>query len=88
MYSNCAGTIIYLTVFAKTNQSNVIQEFIENGNNSTYIANQEKLVQKLNFIISAGVENLQIITDFDNTLTIDDGIEGKRVLNTFGKTFF
>ncbi|XP_059051333.1 7-methylguanosine phosphate-specific 5'-nucleotidase-like [Achroia grisella] len=51
---------------------------------NVHIKNEEGLLQKLNRIISQGHEKLQIVTDFDHTLTRHIKDDGTPVLTSFG----
>ncbi|KOB65836.1 Cytosolic 5'-nucleotidase 3, partial [Operophtera brumata] len=66
-----------------TNELQKLQEIPALRKNGTHIRNGEDLLRKINKIIVEGYNRLQIVTDFDNTLTADDGVDGKPVLNSF-----
>lgn len=57
------------------------------NNSKTFIKNDTELLYKINKIIQEGHDYLQIVTDFDQTLTADPGENGKMVLNSYGKIF-
>lgn len=52
---------------------------------NVYVKDKEDLLNKINQIIAAGHEKLQIVTDFDHTLTRHNMDNGKVVLTSFGK---
>lgn len=62
-----------------------IDDVPELNKENIYIPNKEELLQKLNKVIKDGHSNLQIVTDFDHTLTRHTLDNGKTVLTSFGK---
>lgn len=61
-----------------------IQEIPEFCKENVHFRNQQELLEKLNKIIKDGHSNLQIVTDFDHTLTRHTLDNGKTVLTSFG----
>lgn len=62
-----------------------VEEIPELGKPNVHIRNREELLDKLNKIIRGGSSNLQIVTDFDHTLTRHKMDNGSMVLTSFGK---
>lgn len=52
---------------------------------NVHIRNEEELLEKINKMIQDGSSKLQIVTDFDHTLTRHKMDNGKTVLTSFGK---
>lgn len=52
---------------------------------NVYINNKEDLLRKINRIVSDGPKKLQIVTDFDHTLTRHYMDNGSTVLTSYGK---
>lgn len=52
---------------------------------SVHIKDNVGLIKKINKIITDGAAKLQILADFDQTLTRSHMDDGKAVLNSFGK---
>lgn len=69
----------------RTKQLQNLQEIPALRKNGTHVRNEQQLLRKINKIIDEGYNRLQIVTDFDNTLTADNGVDGKPVLNSFGE---
>ncbi|KAJ0179548.1 hypothetical protein K1T71_005260 [Dendrolimus kikuchii] len=61
-----------------------VQEIPELCKGNVHIRNEQELVEKLNKIIKDGHNMLQIVTDFDHTLTRHTMDNGKTVLTSFG----
>ncbi|XP_052758763.1 7-methylguanosine phosphate-specific 5'-nucleotidase-like [Galleria mellonella] len=61
-----------------------IRELPVLAKSNVHIKNEETLLEKLNKIISQGHEKLQIVTDFDHTLTRHIKDDGTPVLTSFG----
>lgn len=55
---------------------------------NVHIRNEEELLEKINKMIEDGHSKLQIVTDFDHTLTRYKMDNGKVVLTSFGKFLF
>lgn len=55
----------------------------EMNKENIHIANKAVLLEKINKLISGGQDKLQIVTDFDHTLTRHK-MDGKLVLTSFG----
>lgn len=64
-----------------------IDDVPELNKENIHITNKAKLLEKLNKIIKDGHKRLQIVTDFDHTLTRHNMDNGKTVLTSFGKCF-
>lgn len=62
-----------------------IQEIPEFCKENVHLRNEQEFLEKLNKIIKDGHSNLQIVTDFDHTLTRHTMDNGKTVLTSFGK---
>lgn len=50
-----------------------------------YIRDEQELLEKINKIIKDGHQKVQIVTDFDHTLTRHSMDNGETVLTSFGK---
>lgn len=68
-----------------TNELKELKEVPALQKNGTHIRNEQQLLRKINKIIDKGYSHVHIVTDFDNTLTADNGVNGKAVLNSFGE---
>lgn len=55
---------------------------------NVHIRDETELLQKLNKMINDGHSKLQIVTDFDHTLTRHTLDNGKTVLTSFGKPIY
>lgn len=64
------------------------EEIPELLKSNVHIKNKEELIQKVNKLIKDGHKNLQIVTDFDHTLTRHTMDDGSMVLTSFGKQTF
>lgn len=60
-------------------------EIPELKKSNVHIKNEEELIKKVNKIIKDGHKKLQIVTDFDHTLTRHTMDDGSMVLTSFGK---
>lgn len=60
-------------------------EIPELKKSNVHIKNEKELIQKVNKIIKDGNKKLQIVTDFDHTLTRHTMDDGSMVLTSFGK---
>lgn len=65
-----------------------LNDIKELSNSNVHIRDKEELLRKINQIICDGHEKLQIVTDFDHTLTRHNMDNGKTVLTSFGKYLF
>lgn len=63
-----------------------IRDIPEFNNENVHIRNEQELLEKINKIIKDGHQNLQIVTDFDHTLTKHSMENGSTVLTSFGKS--
>ncbi|XP_028161838.1 7-methylguanosine phosphate-specific 5'-nucleotidase-like isoform X1 [Ostrinia furnacalis] len=61
-----------------------IRDIPEFNNENVHVRNEQELLEKLNTIIKDGHGNLQIVTDFDHTLTKHSLENGSPVLTSFG----
>lgn len=61
-----------------------VQEIPELTKDNVYLRDEQELMKKLNKIIRDGYKKLQIVTDFDHTLTRHTMDNGKTVLTSFG----
>ncbi|KAL0839840.1 hypothetical protein ABMA28_016466 [Loxostege sticticalis] len=61
-----------------------IRDIPEFNNENVHIRNEQELLEKINKIIKDGHQNLQIVTDFDHTLTKHSMENGSTVLTSFG----
>lgn len=52
---------------------------------NVHLRNEAELLDKINKIIAQGHQKLQIVTDFDHTLTRHTMDDGSSVLTSFGK---
>lgn len=64
-----------------------IAEIPELTRDNVHIRNKEELLKKLNILIRDGHNKLQIVTDFDHTLTRHIKANGSPVLTSFGMVF-
>lgn len=62
-----------------------LQDIPELKKNSVHLRNENELLEKVNKLISDGHTNLQIVTDFDHTLTRHSLDNGASVLTSFGR---
>lgn len=69
----------------ETNLLKSIDDIPELNKDNVHIPNKEELLKKLNKMIKDGNRMLQIVTDFDHTLTRHTMDNGKSVLTSFGK---
>ncbi|XP_013140663.1 PREDICTED: 7-methylguanosine phosphate-specific 5'-nucleotidase [Papilio polytes] len=68
----------------ETNLLKSIDDIPELNKDNVHIPNKEELLKKLNKMIKDGNRMLQIVTDFDHTLTRHTMDNGKSVLTSFG----
>lgn len=61
------------------------EDIPELGKPNIHIRNREELLEKINKVIRGGSSNLQIVTDFDHTLTRHKLDNGSVVLTSFGE---
>lgn len=62
-----------------------LQDIPELKKDTVHLRNQEELLRKVNKLIKDEYKNLQIVTDFDHTLTRHSLDNGDTVLTSFGK---
>lgn len=62
-----------------------LQDVPELQKDTVHLRNKEELLGKINKLIKDGYNNLQIVTDFDHTLTRHCLDNGNTVLTSFGK---
>ncbi|KAG6453564.1 7-methylguanosine phosphate-specific 5'-nucleotidase isoform X3 [Manduca sexta] len=63
---------------------NSVQDLPELTKSTVHLRNETELLEKLNKILKDGHDKLQIVTDFDHTLTRHTLDNGKTVLTSFG----
>lgn len=61
-----------------------VNDIQELRKNNVRIKNEEELLEKINKVIKGGHSKLQIVTDFDHTLTKHNLNDGTTVLTSFG----
>lgn len=66
---------------------NSLKDIPEFKNAKVNVRNEPELLQKLNKLIKDGANNLQIVSDFDHTLTRHSLDNGEPVLTSFGMFF-
>ncbi|RVE52277.1 hypothetical protein evm_003067 [Chilo suppressalis] len=71
-------------VFIEMKSISNIRDIPEMNKDNIHIRDESDLLRKLNKIIHDGHSKLQIVTDFDHTLTRHDMENGKIVLTSFG----
>lgn len=62
-----------------------LQDIPELNKDTVHLRNKQELLEKVNKLIKDGHNNLQIVTDFDHTLTRHSLANGNTVLTSFGK---
>lgn len=65
-----------------------LREIPELFKDTVHLRNEAELLEKINKIITYGHNKLQIVTDFDHTLTRHSLDDGTNVLTSFGKLLF
>lgn len=65
-----------------------LENIPELSNDNVKIRNKEQLIVKINKLVQGGKNKLQIVTDFDHTLTRHKLDNGNTVLTSFGKLIF
>lgn len=74
--------LLFLAMKLLSNLSDIPELQKEN----VHIRDSEELIQKLNKMIKDGHSKLQIVTDFDHTLTRHTLDNGNTVLTSFGES--
>lgn len=79
-----ASLNVVMFFFLLEMQLSSITDIPEFKESYVHIRNEQELLQKINKIIGDGPNKLQIVTDFDHTLTRHSMDNGKTVLTSFG----